>query len=86
VDAAALQRIARLARLRVSDAEAQQLAADLDTLLSAVAMLEELEPAEHEVQVHGPPPPSPAEPDPLHVPPSYIAPEWRDGFFTVPAR
>jgi Asp-tRNA(Asn)/Glu-tRNA(Gln) amidotransferase C subunit len=23
-------------------------------------------------------------PDPLHVPPSYIAPDWRDGFFTVP--
>lgn len=80
--------MAALARLRLEPEEAARLTGDLNTILDHMAALREVsvEGVEAEGVLEGPAPlrdPG-APPDPLVRPPSSFAPEWREGFFTVP--
>lgn len=84
-----LDRAADLARLRFTDAELERLARDLDDILKRVDELFQLDVADVPAFRHASAPAGPLRPDAagadeLMIPPSYIAPEWRDGFFTVP--
>jgi aspartyl-tRNA(Asn)/glutamyl-tRNA(Gln) amidotransferase subunit C len=81
--------IARLAELAVNDDEAERLAKQLDDIVGYVAQLDALPPEPGGELFH----PGPAElawradevrPQPLALPPSAIAPEFRHGFFVVP--
>jgi Asp-tRNA(Asn)/Glu-tRNA(Gln) amidotransferase C subunit len=89
VDAAVVLQLARLARLELSGSEVERSARDLTELLQDIAMLKEADdradtpagvlPAAPDGAGGGP-----TNPDDLTLPISSIAPEWRDGFFTVP--
>lgn len=80
--------MAALARLRLEPEEAARLTGDLNSILEHVAALREVsvEGVEAEGVLEGPAPVRDAEPgpDPLFRPPSSFAPDWREGFFTVP--
>ena len=92
--------VARLARLSFSDVELDRMAGDLRDILalaqelstiaeaSTVAGDGDAAPATGGNADAGAPRAALREDvpgaDPLALPPSYIAPEWRDGFFTVP--
>jgi aspartyl-tRNA(Asn)/glutamyl-tRNA(Gln) amidotransferase subunit C len=82
-----VERMAALARLRLSESEITMFASQLAGILAHAAELEDVEPqgAAHEA----PAAPSPMRDDvpcrdELAVPPADIAPEWDDGFFTLP--
>lgn len=85
------RRIAELARLRLDDMELRRLTGELNRILDHVVALEALgeeeaadvvEPTEDLVSLR----PSEAEaPDPLVHDPARAAPDWREGFFVVPA-
>ncbi|HSK19224.1 MAG TPA: Asp-tRNA(Asn)/Glu-tRNA(Gln) amidotransferase subunit GatC [Longimicrobiales bacterium] len=90
--------VARLARLSFSDTELDRMAGDLRDILAqaralrtiaaspaagadaALAADESAAVGENAAALRDDVPGS----DPLAVPPSYIAPDWRDGFFAVP--
>lgn len=84
-----LPRIARLAGLHFTEAELDLLADELDEVLARVAELDQVEVVDVSV-LRGASTaaaalrPDVAGSDELAVPPSYLAPEWREGFFTVP--
>lgn len=91
MDADAVRRCARLARLDLDAAELERVARDLTALLRDIDALRALRPAEAfapSITAARPSSAAPAEPadtpDPLHVPVSYLAPEWRGGYFTAP--
>jgi len=81
--------IARLAELAVDDAEVERLTTQLDGIVAYVAQLDAL-PAEPGAEGFHPGPRALAwredevRPEPLAIPPSAIAPEFRGGFFVVP--
>ena len=81
--------IARLAELAVDDTEAERLAGQLDAIVGYVAQLDAL-PAESGTEGFHPGPRELAwrddevRPQPLAIPPSRLAPEFRSGFFIVP--
>ena len=94
-----VRRLAVLARITLSDAAAEALAAQLTDVLDHVEALEA--PSDDEPTTSDRVPPSNPDPtgretlraplradvpgaDTLDRPPADFAPEWRDGFFTVP--
>ncbi len=82
--------IADLARLRLTDPEAESLSHDLSQILEYVDTLASLELPEEERLGVGPtaaPERAPGQipPDPMAHPPTDSAPDFRDGFFVVPS-
>ena len=82
--------IADLARLRLTDPEAEDLSHDLNQILEYVDTLASLQ--VHEDEGFGLGPPEAPEraagqipPDPMVHPPADSAPDFRDGFFVVPS-
>ncbi|NIP80864.1 MAG: Asp-tRNA(Asn)/Glu-tRNA(Gln) amidotransferase GatCAB subunit C, partial [Gemmatimonadetes bacterium] len=80
-----LQHLAALARLRLTEDEAARLRDELGDILGHIDALAEVEAGGDEV-VQGRLAHRDDEPDgdPLLRPPAAFAPEWTDGFFTVP--
>jgi aspartyl-tRNA(Asn)/glutamyl-tRNA(Gln) amidotransferase subunit C len=82
--------IANLARLRLTDSEAEELSNDLNQILEYVDTLASLTVPEGERLGLGPPEaPERAAgqipPDSMAHPPADFAPDFRDGFFMVPS-
>ena len=81
-------RIAKLARLRLSERELERMTADLNSILEHVDQLRELEeeaPGAGDGRQEGPSTrPDEAWGGERGLDPSRSAPEWRDGFFLVP--
>jgi len=81
--------IARLAELAVDDSEVERLTKQLDDIVGYVAQLDALH-AEPGAELFHPGPRELAwradevRPEPLAIPPSELAPEFRSGFFVVP--
>ncbi len=80
--------VAALARLRLRPEEVERLTGQLNDILAHMAELATADTAGIEP---GPATswPAPlradgAAPDPLQLPPAELAPDWEDGFFTVP--
>lgn len=89
MDAAVVLHLARLARLELTGSEVERSVRDLTDLLRDIAVLREAAGGADTAAGVIPSMPEgaaghPAIPDDLAVPISSIAPEWRDGFFTVP--
>jgi hypothetical protein len=89
ISPAAVRALASLARLRLSDAEAVRVAADLDSILARLDALPPAEPGGGAPPPlpdprHPPHPPRPPGADPLLLPLPELAPAWTDGFFRVP--
>jgi len=80
--------VAELARLRLTPEEVERLTAQLNDILGHVAELAAADTAgvEPEPATTWPAPlrDDAAAPDLLALPPRELAPEWHDGFFTVP--
>ncbi len=80
--------VAALARLRLRPEEVERLTGQLNDILAHVAELAAAETAEVEPEpaTEGPAPlrTDGAPPDPLQRPPAELAPDWEEGFFTVP--
>jgi aspartyl-tRNA(Asn)/glutamyl-tRNA(Gln) amidotransferase subunit C len=80
--------VAALARLHLTDEEATLFAAQLADILAHVEELEAVSDAggelEQPVMLRAPLRMDEPPPDGLAYPPSEIAPDWQDGFFTVP--
>lgn len=84
--------IAHLARLSFSDAELDRMAGDLGDILARAQELRSIASAaspaadgaaradDDRAALRDDVPGA----DPLAMPPSYLAPDWRDGFFAVP--
>lgn len=89
VDRAEVERIAALARLRLTDHEVERFTGELNDILGHVEALRSLEDASTDV---GPDDREPAPmrateeeaPDALALAPEAFAPRWTDGFFVVP--
>ncbi len=82
--------IATLARLRLTDSEADDLSHDLNEILEYVDTLASLQVPEGERLELGPLKAPEREagqipPDPMAHPPADSAPDFRDGFFVVPS-
>ncbi len=82
--------IAVLARLRLTDSEAEDLSHDLSQILEYVDTLASLQVPEQEQLGMGPTAAPEREagqiaPDPMAHPPTESAPDFRDGFFVVPS-
>ena len=84
-----VERIARLAELRVEEESVGPLAEQLSRILDYVARLNELTAGEtarpfvagpDEIRLR----PDEVRPWPLAIPPAKLAPAFREGFFTVP--
>lgn len=81
--------IAALAEIAVDDADLPSLVEQLDRIVEYVAQLEQA-PAEGDLPAFVPGPAQVAwradevRPEPLAIPPSQMAPEWRSGYFVVP--
>ena len=90
VDREDVRRIAELARLRLSEAEAEALGRDLSEILEYVDTLSSVsvddagavDPTEGGAPERGP---GERNPDPMAEPPTHYAPDFRDGFFVVPS-
>lgn len=91
VDREEVERIGRLAKLRLTDDEAERLTDEMNRILEHAERLRGLE----EADVAGPTDPggprpsgtrsaAAESPDPLHRSPSAFAPDVRQGFFVVP--
>jgi aspartyl-tRNA(Asn)/glutamyl-tRNA(Gln) amidotransferase subunit C len=81
-----VERMAALARLRLSESEVTMFATQLDGILAHAAELEDVEllpDADGEATATQLREDVPAR-DELAVPPSALAPAWEDGFFTLP--
>lgn len=89
IDERKVREVARLARLRLGDAEAERLAEDMSGIL---AHFDALDRVEDQGDSEGPQgrdlePRTRADapgPDPLATGPEDLAPDWRGGFFVVP--
>lgn len=88
LDAAGVLRAARLAHIALSSAEPERFAKELAPVLDAFERMgssgaspELASRDRHPEAVLRPDVP---DSDPLHVRPSEIAPDWRDGFFVIP--
>lgn len=88
-----VRRVAGLARLHLDEDEAGSLAGDLSRILDHVEALREApveegdDDADGAGEALGLPPrvrDGEAGPDALHLPPSELAPAWRDGFYVLP--
>jgi aspartyl-tRNA(Asn)/glutamyl-tRNA(Gln) amidotransferase subunit C len=83
-----LLRVARLAELEVPEADAGELAAQLDRIVEYVAQLGDLglDPGPPFIPGPGSAPlrPDIVDPIPLARPPADLAPDFREGFFVVP--
>jgi len=85
-----VRRIAELARLRLTEAEAEALGRDLNDILEYMDTLSSVsldeaevpDPAQGRAPERGP---GERQPDPMAAPPSRYAPDFRDGFFVVPS-
>ena len=82
--------IATLARLRLSDAESEELSQDLNQILEYFDLLASLQVPEGEPLGLGPlkaPERDPGQipPDPMSHPPADSAPDFREEFFVVPS-
>lgn len=88
IDAAAVPRTAALARLRLTDAEARAITVELQALIARMEALPRLPLQYRGASTQG----SESTPlradrpgsDPLLRPPSGLAPEWAEPFFSVP--
>lgn len=78
--------VARLARLRLTEREIETFTRQLNGILAHVEELESAHGPGSFVAAGGAAPlrADRTGPDPLHAPPASVAPEWVDGFFTVP--
>ncbi|HLU26126.1 MAG TPA: Asp-tRNA(Asn)/Glu-tRNA(Gln) amidotransferase subunit GatC [Longimicrobiales bacterium] len=81
--------IAALARLELSDSELERLTGQLNRILEHVDELAELGSLEGVPEAGAADRTAPlrdeeSKPDALVVPPSELAPDWREGFFVVP--
>ncbi len=80
--------VAALARLRLRPEEVERLTGQLNDILAHMAELATADTAgiEPEPATSWPAPlrADDAPPDPLQLPPAELAPDWEDGFFTVP--
>lgn len=81
--------VAKLARLRLSDAEVERFTAQLNGILSHIEVLravdvERVEAVAGATEWEAPLRPEGIGPDGLAEPAAALAPAWRDGFFTVP--
>ena len=82
--------IATLARLRLTDAESEDVSQDLNQILEYFDMLASLQVPEGERLELGPPKaperePGQILPDPMARPPAAAAPDFRQEFFVVPS-
>jgi len=84
-----VRRMAKLARLRLSPAEAEAFGRDLNDILAYVDRLASVsvdeaigDPTGVDLPEHGA---GDGQPDPLVEPPHHFAPDFRDGFFVVPS-
>jgi hypothetical protein len=82
--------IATLARLRLTDAESEDLSQDLNQILEYFDMLASIEGPEGERLELGPPKaperePGQIAPAPMAYPPADSAPDFREEFFVVPS-
>jgi aspartyl-tRNA(Asn)/glutamyl-tRNA(Gln) amidotransferase subunit C len=88
IDRSQVRHVARLARLHLDDGEVDRLSVELAGILAHFEELSEVAlPPEEGPSDRGLAPrqrDDVVDPDPLDVPPSEMAPEWRDGFFIVP--
>ncbi len=90
VDSDQVRRIAMLARLRLSEAEAEALGRDLNDILAYMDALAAVPVDERPIQdptgVAAPErAPGDHQADPLVEPPGHSAPDFREGFFLVPS-
>ena len=81
-----IDRLARLARLRLSDEEAESMRAELSSIVGHFAILRSIgaTPTSESATAGAPLRPDIVAPDPLLVPVDEMAPEWVDGYFRVP--
>lgn len=89
LDASEVRRIARLARLSLSDADVERLALEMAEVLDHFEEIDQaVTRSGRGIRERGlaerTRPDEPAS-DTLLRPPSAIAPDWRDGFFVVPS-
>lgn len=89
VTRAQVESIAALARLSLRAEEPAQFAGQLATILDHALELEQTAAQDSPEERVEPPAAAPLRDDVVHadaltVPPSALAPSWRDGFFTVP--
>jgi aspartyl-tRNA(Asn)/glutamyl-tRNA(Gln) amidotransferase subunit C len=82
---AEVDRLARLARLRLTEEEADRMTEELRSILGHLEVLRGVE-AGPDGEDRGAPPlrPDLESPDPLREPISGVAPEWAEGYFVVP--
>ena len=86
ITVAEVERLARLARIRLDEHEVERLRRDLGAILEDLEILHRLAP------VHAADDPPVATPlredlpsaDPLLLPPEAFAPRWSDGYFVAP--
>ena len=81
-----IDRLTRLARLRLSDEEAEGMGADLSSIVDQLAILRSIggPPTSGSGSAAAPLRADVAGPDPLLVPLDELAPDWVDGYFRVP--
>jgi aspartyl-tRNA(Asn)/glutamyl-tRNA(Gln) amidotransferase subunit C len=81
-----IDRLARLARLRLSDEDAESMRAELSSIVGHFTILRSIgaTPTSEPGMAGAPPRPDIVAPDPLLVPIDETAPEWVDGYFRVP--
>lgn len=87
-DAAGVRRAARLARIALTPAEPERFAAEIAPVLDEFERMESTGPLPDlasrdrhgEAGLRSDVPDS----DPLHLRPSALAPDWREGFFVIP--
>jgi aspartyl-tRNA(Asn)/glutamyl-tRNA(Gln) amidotransferase subunit C len=90
VQRADVEAVASLARLRLEEGDLEQLTRDLNAILEHVVVLQGLEAEEAsdaagQDELASTRDPEAEEPDALRGGPGAAAPDWRDGFFVVPA-
>lgn len=87
IDRSTIRQIAELARLRLSEAETERLTRDCGAILEYFETIREIESDDTStVSTERPAPLREDRPDgdPLQIPLSAMAPEWRGGYFVLP--